>query len=146
MTLRAQALGVNRNLALSATALLTTLTIACGSPSHASKSTGPATAAAAVAADGTQSITLRVGNSMDFSPRSFTAAAGKPITLTLRNDGFIPHDFTLTNGSADPVKVAANPHSAGTTTFTLDRPGAYTFICSVPGHSDAGMKGTITVQ
>ena len=135
---------MNRNIALSVTALLTTLTIACGSPSHASKSTAPATAA--VAADGTQSITLHVGNSMDFSPRSFTVAAGKPVTLTLRNDGFIPHDFTLTSGSVDPVKVAANPTSTGTITFTLDRPGSYTFICSVPGHSDAGMKGTITAQ
>ena len=34
----------------------------------------------------------------------------------------------------------------GTGTFTIERAGTYTFVCSVPGHSDAGMKGTITVQ
>ena len=136
---------MKRNILHSITALLLTLTTACGdASSHAAKDTGPA--AAAVAADGSQSITLRVGNSLDFGTRSFSIAAGKPVTLTLRNDGFIPHDFTLTGSGAPSAKVAAGPLSTGRTTFTIERAGTYTFICSVEGHADAGMKGTITVQ
>ena len=135
---------MNRNIVLSTTALLTTLTIACGTPSHAAKDTRPATAA--IAADGTQPLTLRVGNSMSFTPSSFSVAAGKPVALTLRNDGFIPHDFTLTGSGAPSAKLAAGPLSTGNGTFTIERAGTYTFICSVEGHADAGMKGTITVQ
>ncbi len=38
--------------------------------------------------------------------------------------------------------------SGGETTtarLRIDEPGKYTFFCTVPGHRDGGMEGTITV-
>ena len=41
--------------------------------------------------------------------------------------------------------AAAGMH-AGTLTFTATRPGAYHYLCPVPGHADTGLTGTVTVS
>ena len=126
-------------------ALLLTLATACGSPTSGVSSTA-APADAAVASDGAQSLTVSVGNLLEFTPRSIRVAAGQPVTLTLRNDGALQHDFVLTSGATQPVKVEAGPGVTGRGTFVIERAGTYTFICSVPGHAEGGMKGAITAQ
>jgi len=87
-----------------------------------------------------------VGNSMAFTPSQLTVPAGRPVQLTLQNSGAIPHTFTLAEGVATPVTIKADGGQTARGTFTLEKPGTYTFICEVPGHTAAGMKGTITVQ
>jgi plastocyanin len=46
--------------------------------------------------------------------------------------------------------VLGNPATAGihagTLTFTATRPGAYHYLCPVPGHADKGMTGAFTVS
>jgi uncharacterized cupredoxin-like copper-binding protein len=131
--------------AVPAAALLLTLSTACGAAtSGGSSATEPTDAV--VAADGVESLTLSVGNSLEFTPSSIRVAAGLPIALTLRNGGILQHDFVLTSGVPQPVKVEAGPGGTGNGTFVIERAGTYTFICSVPGHADGGMKGTITAQ
>ena len=94
---------------------------------------------------GAQQMTIEVGNAMTFAPSAITARAGQPVELTLRNEGFIPHDFTLPEDVSQPVKIEATGGQTARGTFTIDRPGTYTFVCSVPGHA-AGMQGTITAR
>jgi uncharacterized cupredoxin-like copper-binding protein len=126
-------------------ALLLTLSTACGAAtSGVSSAAGPTDAV--IAADGAQSLTVSVDNSLEFTPRSIRVAAGQPIALTLRNGGILPHDFVLTSGVAQPVKVEAGPGGAGRGTFVIEHAGTYSFICWVPGHADGGMKGAITTQ
>jgi plastocyanin len=106
---------------------------------------GPATPES-VTAEGVQRLTVLVSNEMRFSPSRIVVKPGQPIELTVRSIGLMPHDFFLTAGVDEPVKIAVDGGGTTTAMFTLDRPGTYTFICSVPGHKDGGMHGTIVAE
>jgi uncharacterized cupredoxin-like copper-binding protein len=122
-------------------------TTACsGAAASGTSPTASTPVAASEAPNGVQQVTLTVGNSMRFEPAAISVRAGQPVELTLRNDGQMPHDFTLSEGVAQPVKVSATGGQTASGTFTLEKPGTYTFECSMPGHALAGMRGTITAQ
>ena len=73
--------------------------------------------------------------------KSATAKAGK-VTVQSKNDASVPHDIALTGGPAGKIVS-----SGATSTFTANlKPGSYTFYCTVPGHEQAGMKGTLTIK
>ena len=130
-----------RVLILAAGVALTTAcgsTVATGGPGASVAIPAPAPAA------GTQQVTVTVGSAMQFAPSSLVIRAGQPIELTLRNGGAIPHDFTLAEGASHPVRIEAQGGPTARGTFTIDSPGTYAFVCSVPGHAAAGMRGTIT--
>lgn len=78
-----------------------------------------------------------------FTPDTFTMKAGEATTITLVNKGVVEHDFTF-----DPqefkVQVAIGKTASGT--LTIAEPGTYDFWCSVPGHKENGMVGTLTVE
>jgi nitrite reductase (NO-forming) len=93
-----------------------------------------------------QMVSVQASDSLTFDPSSITVKAGQPVQLTLSNTGRMQHDWSLDQGAAQPVKIVANAGQSATGSFTIERPGTYTFICSVPGHAAAGMKGTITAQ
>jgi nitrite reductase (NO-forming) len=101
---------------------------------------------APASATGAQQVTVTVGNSMHFAPPSLVVRAGQPVELTLRNGGGIPHDFTLAGGASSPVKIEAQDGQTARGTFTIDTPGTYAYVCTVPGHAAAGMRGTLTAQ
>jgi uncharacterized cupredoxin-like copper-binding protein len=123
------------------------LTTACSGAAEASGRRGAATAAQpAASVAGAQQVTLEVGNGMWFKPSSIEVRAGQPVELTLRNTGAIPHDFTLSEGVSKRVKIEADGGETARATFTVERPGTYTFICSVGGHAEAGMRGTVTAR
>lgn len=100
----------------------------------------------AVTDGGTQVVTLQAVDSMQFTPNAIIIQAGHPIQLTLKNDGQMVHDFTLSDGVVQSVKLVAQPGQSASATFTIEHPGTYTFICSQPTHEIRGMKGTITAQ
>jgi nitrite reductase (NO-forming) len=123
------------------------LTTACSSGAAAAGNAPGVTATpASTSPTGAQQVSVEVGNSMSFAPATISVRAGQPVELTLRNGGLIPHDFSLAEGVSQAVKIEAGGGSSASATFTIDRPGSYTFTCSVPGHEAAGMKGTITAR
>ena len=78
-----------------------------------------------------------------FEPKDVTIAANTDVTITLPNNGVAVHNFT----SDDLGVRSEDVPGGGSTTVTINaQPGTYTFYCSVPGHKEAGMQGTITVQ
>jgi nitrite reductase (NO-forming) len=77
-----------------------------------------------------------------FNPTSIQVAVGQKVTLTLQNSGVVEHDVTIPSAGFSLLARAGQTTSGD---FTFDKPGVFDFFCSIPGHKDAGMKGTLTV-
>ena len=101
---------------------------------------GPSGTAKANAQDVVQIPTDPTGQ-LAYKFKNATAKAGK-VTLESKNDSSVPHDIAIKGGPAGPVV-----QGGGTSKITASlKPGSYTFYCTVPGHEQAGMKGTLTVK
>jgi nitrite reductase (NO-forming) len=77
-----------------------------------------------------------------FSPNSIEAQVGQKVTLTLQNSGVVEHDVTIPSAG---FSLLARAGQTATGEFTFDKPGVFDFFCSIPGHKDAGMKGSLTI-
>ncbi|MBI3970172.1 MAG: cupredoxin domain-containing protein [Chloroflexi bacterium] len=113
--------------------------------------------ALAPGSDNRPTITFRYSR---FTPAAVTVPAGVPVTLTLRNDDPIDHEWIV--GSPEvhaahrlgtepvhegrPTEVTVPALSTRRTTVTFDRPGEYAYLCHLPGHEAYGMRGTIYVR
>jgi uncharacterized cupredoxin-like copper-binding protein len=62
------------------------------------------------------------------------------VTFRITNKGKLAHDFKI---AGKKTKIIQKGKSA-TLTVTL-RKGTYRYVCTIPGHSDKGMKGTLKV-
>ena len=105
---------------------------------------GPTGTQPPVAARG--QFTMRVDNSMQFATPTIIVQAGQPLELTLDNVGGMPHDLSLSDGVAQPIKIEAAGGQMARGTFVIERPGTYQFVCNQPAHALAGMRGTIIAQ
>lgn len=70
-----------------------------------------------------------------------TSAGHGTITFRFTNGGKIGHDFKI-DGKKTPV---INPGKTATITVNLKK-GSYSYLCTVPGHAQSGMKGTFRVR
>jgi uncharacterized cupredoxin-like copper-binding protein len=104
----------------------------------------------AKAAPQTAAIELKVtATDLKFTPNQLTAKVGQPIKVVLENKGVIEHDISFQGklvGGADQKSAMAKPGQTVTLEFTPTAKGKFEFVCTVPGHKEAGMKGTITVE
>jgi len=141
----------SRILALLAAVLAVALAPGCGEDSGSDTSataTGTTTGTATKpAGGGTTTVAL---DEFTIEPKDLTVSRGA--TLDVKNDGAIAHNLTIEKGP-DPTEKSQK--LAGTSTFLggksekLDvklAPGKYAMVCTVSGHRDAGMVGTITVK
>ena len=64
------------------------------------------------------------------------------ITFRLTNNGGIPHNLSI-NGKQTPN---IDPGATTTLKVTFSKPGSYPYLCTLPGHAAAGMKGVLTVE
>jgi uncharacterized cupredoxin-like copper-binding protein len=69
------------------------------------------------------------------------ARPGK-VTFVFKNVGHILHDFRI-NGKQTHL---VNPGKTATLVVTFKKKAKYSYMCTVPGHAAAGMKGTFTVR
>lgn len=77
-----------------------------------------------------------------FEPARLEVQAGR-VELVLRNEGVIPHDFVLPALGVKTEYIAVKKEQV----VVLDlKPGTYPFECTVGGHKEAGMHGTLVVR
>jgi plastocyanin len=99
-------------------------------------------------ASGTSSTSLQLAanpeGQLSYSTKQLSAKAGR-LTIAIANMSPVEHNVTVARGST--VEGATPTFKGGSKTLTLNlKPGTYTFFCSVPGHRQAGMEGTLTVS
>ena len=82
------------------------------------------------------------GTEFAFDPDTIEVSAGVEATVTLTNKGTVEHDITV---DALGVKIYATPGQTVSGTVTAAA-GTYEFYCSIPGHKQAGMVGTLTAN
>jgi nitrite reductase (NO-forming) len=86
------------------------------------------------------SITIKAFD-LGFEPAHVMVDKPGTYDVTFQNTGVAPHDVTF----ADGTKVAANGGETATGTVTVPD-GGLSFLCSIPGHSAAGMQGEVMVS
>lgn len=80
---------------------------------------------------------------LSFNTKQLSAKAGT-VTITFTNASTLEHNVTLAESSKVLGATPTFTQGARTLTLTL-KAGAYTFFCSVPGHRQGGMEGTLSV-
>jgi plastocyanin len=120
-------------------AVVAMLVAGCGGGSG-----GGGTSAASTPANA-QVVEIDVAQSgFAFTKTTATANAGT-VELKSMNPQSVSHDISIKGNGVDEHGNLVS--GGGVSSVTVDlKPGTYTFFCSVPGHEQAGMKGTLTVS
>lgn len=111
-----------------------------------------------------QEITIEA-NEFKFSPATIEVSKDRPVKLTLRNKGTVEHDWAImkipmmgmkesgevghdmSNTADKPeLHMSAMTGQTAQVEFTPTQAGTYQIACTVPGHKEAGMVGTLIVK
>jgi uncharacterized cupredoxin-like copper-binding protein len=76
-----------------------------------------------------------------FAPPFIIVNKAGTYTISLRNDGTVPHNFTIKGVGKTPD---VEPGETVTTELTVKK-GNYEYFCSIAGHAEQGMDGTLNV-
>ncbi|MGH2454099.1 MAG: cupredoxin domain-containing protein [bacterium] len=77
-----------------------------------------------------------------FEPQAMTAKAGQ-VTFEVKNSGAVEHNFIIEG--TDVKLEGIQPGQTKTATAPLAA-GSYKVLCTIPGHQEAGMTGTLAVS
>jgi plastocyanin len=119
----------------------------------------------AATSDAPAAITVQAFN-MHYDPDTLELTAGQPVKLTFENNDVVDHDFSVQEIALDAVGPTQAPleghdmthvdhepelhvstlsNTSQTLEFTPTTPGTYEYFCTVAGHKEAGMHGTLVV-
>jgi uncharacterized cupredoxin-like copper-binding protein len=82
------------------------------------------------------------GGEFFFRLRKKSIARPGKVTFVFKNVGHVQHDFKV-NGRKTPL---ISPGRTARLVVTFRKKGRFPYLCTVPGHAQAGMKGTFTVR
>ena len=132
-----------------------TLTIGEAAPPPAESEASPPAEGGATPAGGEQPpaeepappaagpVTVHTLDTLKFDPPQISAGPGTVITV--ENTGFVQHDFAIDEFGGVLVGPLNNGESGDWTVPADAAPGDYVYYCSIPGHRQAGMEGTLTI-
>ena len=104
---------------------------------------------------------------MTYQPATIEVTAGQPVQITFQNMDSVDHDLSIMEFPMEMMGATQEPmagHDMGGMTeqpelhmaalmgqnavleFTPSKPGTYEFFCTVAGHKEAGMVGTMVVN
>ena len=79
-----------------------------------------------------------------FDPATITATPGDILRIQLTNGDALLHDWNVPG--VPGAHVDADGFKTAEAVFRAPARGTYQIVCTVPGHKDAGMVGTLIVQ
>jgi plastocyanin len=130
--------------------------VACGSSSDSSSTSatnsetqsqsGTATEAEGGSTGTATALDIEAASSgLAYASDSATAKAGK-VTVDFTNPQPLTHDVAFEDSSGKTVGKTDLVAESSSTAIVDLKPGTYTFYCTVPGHREAGMEGSLTVK
>jgi uncharacterized cupredoxin-like copper-binding protein len=136
-------------------ALVSAALVACGDDDEAATTTTeetPAGAASGEKAGGNEGgggVSLEFeadpGGDLAYTTTEASTEAGE-VSVDFKNPQGLSHDVAIEDSKGETVGKT-EVIGEGETSETVNlKPGKYTFYCSVPGHREAGMEGTLTVK
>jgi uncharacterized cupredoxin-like copper-binding protein len=135
--------------ALLAIAAASVALVACGGSSSStdtSASGGGGGTTTTVTKGSTVKLTANADNQLSYDQKTLNAKSGT-VSIDFDNPASIQHDVAVAD-SGGKVLGTSDLVSQGKVNLTLSdlKPGKYTFYCTVPGHREAGMEGTLNVS
>ena len=109
-----------------------------------------------------RTVEVRMHDTMRFSPSELQLKRGETVRFRVRNDGQAMHEMVIGTREElerhaemmrkhpgmehdEPYMAHVSPGKSGEIFWTFDQPGTFMYGCLIPGHWEAGMKGTIVV-
>jgi uncharacterized cupredoxin-like copper-binding protein len=95
-----------------------------------------------------------------FEPSAITVPVGVPVTITIRNNDPIDHEWIVGDEAvqakhrtgtellhpARPTELVIPAGETRVTTITFTSTGSLQYICHLPAHEEYGMVGTVTIR
>lgn|SRR3990167_5333888 len=115
-----------------------------------------------VAAGATRTITVEMNDSMRYTPSDIQVSEGETVRFVVKNSGQLKHELSLGTEQEllehlevmkkypdmvhdEPNKITLTKGQQGEIIWQFTKAGTVNFACLMPGHYEAGMRGTVTV-
>ena len=101
--------------------------------------------AAAIGGSAAGALAIRADpQALAFDTDELEAEAGS-VTIEMENPSAVPHNIAIEGDGVEEEGEVVEQGGVSRVSAELE-PGEYTFYCSVPGHREAGMEGTLVVR
>ena len=82
------------------------------------------------------------GKEFSFRLSKTSIPTPETVTFSFHNVGTMAHDFAIGGKKTRLI----GPGKTASVTVTFHKKGRFPYLCTVPGHAQAGMKGVFTVR
>ena len=79
-----------------------------------------------------------------YTPATITVKSGENVKINFTNSGTVTHNLTIQGLNLATKSIG--PGETDSISFVAPAAGSYTFYCSIDGHKDLGLTGTLVVQ